>query len=267
VSAISPTTPPPGRTPKRRLWLTIGSIVGVATLAWGVLQVVVAWAYAAETTSQTIAQPVHVIDVRGTGKVVITGADTDHVELTTKVRRGLRATDHSVEVVGDVLHLRSDCPGFLTNYCSTDWTITAPHDLSVVVRSDQGRVSVSDVTGPVDLSSDSGRVEAIRVPGETKLRSDHGDVIASGSAAAVVDAATDHGRVRLEFAAVPTTVKATSDHGDVTIVVPAGGDAYAVDADTDHGRRNVGVTADPTASRTIRAHSDHGDVSVTYPTG
>jgi DUF4097 and DUF4098 domain-containing protein YvlB len=128
-------------------------------------------------------------------------------------------------------------------------------------------VTVSDVTGPVDLASDSGRVEAIRVPGDTKLRSGHGSVVVSGSTGATVDAATDHGSVRLELAAAPTAVKATSDHGDVTVVVPAGDDAYAVDADTDHGRRNVGVKADPTATRTIDAHSDHGDVAVTYPTG
>ncbi len=45
----TPPTAPPERVPRRRLWLTIGSVVGVATLAWGVLQVVVAWAYASET--------------------------------------------------------------------------------------------------------------------------------------------------------------------------------------------------------------------------
>jgi hypothetical protein len=242
-------------------------VIGVATLAWGVLQVVVAWAYASETTSQTISQPVRSIDVRGTGKVVITGADTDHVELTTKVRRGLRATDHSVDVVGDTLVLRSDCPGFLTNYCSTDWTVTAPHDVSVRVRTDDGRVTVSDVTGAVDLASDHGSVEAIRVPGATTLRSDHGDVTATGSTAQVVDAATDHGRVRLELTAVPQTVTARSDHGDVTVVVPAGDESYVVNADTDHGRRDVGVKDDPAAPRGIAAHSDHGDVTVRYPSG
>jgi len=264
VSHLSAT---PSRPSHRRLWLTIGSVVGAATVLWGVLQVVVAWAYASETTSETISQPVRTIDVRGTGKVTITGADTDQVELTTKVRRGLQATDHSVEVVGDTLQLRSDCPNVLTNYCSTDWTITAPHDVSVVVRTDSGRVTVSDVAGPVDLQSDNGRVAAIRVPGDTKLSTNNGSVSVSGSTAANVEAASDHGRVRLELAAAPTSVKARSDHGDVTVVVPAGDDTYAVDISTDHGSRDVGVKSDPAATRTISAHSDHGDVSVTYPTG
>jgi hypothetical protein len=258
---------PSRRSPGRRTWLVIGSVIGVATLLWGCFQILIAWSYASETEHEVYAQPIRTIDVQGTGRVVITGADVDSTEVTTKIRRGLQDTDHSAVVEGDRLVLRSDCSSLLTNYCSTDWTITAPRDVSVVVRTDQGRVTVSDVTGTVDLASDNGKVEAIRVPGATKLRSDHGSVVASGSTAATVDAATDHGSVRVEMATAPTSVVARSDHGDVTVVVPTGDDAYVVDASTDNGRRDVGIADDPAATRTITARSDHGDVSVTYPSG
>ncbi len=94
------------------------------------------------------------------------------------------------------------------------------------------------------------------------------DVTASGSTASTVDAATDHGRVRLELAAVPTSVTARSDHGDVTVVVPptATTPTPSTPAPTT-AAANVGMKDDPSAPRTIDAHSDHGDVSVTYPSG
>jgi hypothetical protein len=266
LTATPPTAPPPtGHRPRgRTAWIAVGSVIGVATLLWGCFQVLIAWAYASETQHEIYTEPIHTIDIDGTGRVIITGADVDVVDVKTKIRRGLQDTDHSATVEGDRLVLRSDCSALLTNYCSTDWTITAPHDVSVVVRTDDGRVTVSDVTGPVDLASDHGKVEAIRVPGATKLRSDHGSVAVSGSTAATVDAATDHGSVRLELAAVPTSVVGRSDHGDVTVVVPAGDEGYAVDAASDNGRRDVGVRSDPSSPRTITARSDHGDVSVTY---
>jgi hypothetical protein len=233
----------------RRAWLAVGSVFAVATLAWGTLQVVVAWAYDSETTVQTIPQPIRTIDVGGggTGRVRIIGADVDHVTVTAKIRRGLKATEQSTTVDGDRLVLRSDCPVFLSNYCDVAYTIETPHDVDVVVRAEDGRVTVSDVSGAVDAACDQGRVEAIRVAGPTKLRS-------------------DQGRVHLEFATAPTNVKAHSDQGSVRIVVPPGAETYRVDASTDQGSTDVAVPTNSTSDRVIVASSDQGDVSVRFPT-
>jgi DUF4097 and DUF4098 domain-containing protein YvlB len=131
-------------------------------------------------------------------------------------------------------------------WCTASYTLRVPRDTKVVLWSGSGTISVSGVTAPVDVSSQHGSINASR------LRSPR------------VNAGTDHGSVRLQFATAPRQVNASSDHGDVTVVVPRTSDAYRVELSTDHGDTSADVRTDPAASRVIHLRSDHGDVTVRF---
>ena len=79
------------------------------------------------------------------------------------------------------------------------------------------------------------------------LTSDHGSVDASRLRSQYARASSDHGTVRLGFAATPMQVQASATHGDVTVVVPRTGEAYRVDLSTDHG--STTETCAPTRRR------------------
>jgi hypothetical protein len=250
---------------QRVAWFVVGSVFAVATLAWGAVQVVIVWAHETETIDRTITEPVRTIDVRAEGTVRIVGADVDAVRVHAEIDHGLRRTDESAAVEGDRLVLRTDCPVFLSNYCEVDYTIEAPSDVSVVAHSDQGRVTLTDLRGPVDVRTDQGRIEVVRASGDLRLRADQGRIEVVDSSSPIVDAASDQGRVAIELTAPPLSVRARSDQGSVRVVVPDDDETYAVEASTDQGSTDVAVPTDPASTRVIDIASDQGDVSVRHP--
>jgi hypothetical protein len=249
----------------RVAWLVVGSVLAVATLLWGGMQLVIAWAHETEVVDRTITEPVRTIDVRSEGTVRIVGADVDAVRVHAEIDHGLRRTKESATLEGDRLVLRTDCPTFFSNYCEVDYTIEAPRDVTVVAHSDQGRVTLTDVSGPIEARSDQGRVEVLRASGDLHLRADQGRIEVLDSTSPTIDAAADQGSVRIELTAPPTNVRARSDQGSVRVVVPDDGEAYAVTLSTDQGSTDLAVPSDPDSDRVIDVESDQGDVSVRHP--
>ena len=132
--------------------------------------------------------------------------------------------------------------GFTASY-----TLRVPRDVKLVLWSGSGDVTVSGTTADVDLTSEHGSIDAARLGSE------------------YARASTEHGHVRLRFAAAPMQVQASATHGDVTVVVPRTGESYHVDVSSDHGSTDTAVRTDPTGRRTIDLASEHGDVTVRYP--
>jgi hypothetical protein len=95
------------------------------------------------------------------------------------------------------------------------------------------------------------------------LQTDSGDITTVGSSSPQTQVSSDSGDIRLGFAAAPDSVYASSDSGNVTVLVPPG-NGYAVHQQADNGNWEIGVTHNPTFSRSITAISDDGNIRVNY---
>ena len=251
----------------KNAWRIGGSLLAVAALGFGTVNTVTVLGHRKETVVTVVDQPVSTLDVSGDGKVQVIGGDVSEITVTAEIDHGIRETQHSVDVEGDRLVVRSSCPIFLTSFCHVGYTIEVPADIDVVVHSDNGSVAITDVIGSIDAQSDNGELRIEGGTGELTLDSDNGSIEASGLEASTVFARSDNGRIELDFAAAPRSVDVSSSNGSVDVVVPQGSGPYVVDADSSNGSVDTLVRTDPDAERSIRAHSSNGDVRVRDPGG
>lgn len=263
----TPTAPPTSpRIPERRRWLqfgppdrrrgavsvawfAVGGLLAAVSLAWGTLQGLGAIAHAERTEQRRVtADDVTALVVRSdAGRVdLVARAPADReIVVDAKVRDGLVATDLDIRVVDGVLRVDASCSWLTGPWCKVDLRIAVPADLAADVRTDTGRITATDLAGPLQLASETGTIRA------------------AGLRSAEVDARSDASEVRLRFATAPRQVEAVSDAGRVEVAVPPD-DAYRVDARSDAGRAQVAVRTDPVSDRTITAVSGARGVVVRY---
>jgi hypothetical protein len=272
---VQDTGPPPakpvpgtGVPPTYHLWLIAGSLLTLVALGWFTANFVSLLAHETVTEVTTVpAAGIRLLDVRDAdGKVEVVGGQVDEITVTAKVSHGLRPTRYRVNVDDGVLVVRSSCP-FLSTWCGVDQRITVPADLPVQASSDEGQITLEDLSGPVTASCDNGALELTRLSGNLTVDSDNGRVDGSGLESQTVVARSDNGFVRLEFSEPPANVTASSSNGMVDVVIPDTPVAYRVVAESSNGETDVGVRTDPSSERTIVATSSNGHVKVRYPTG
>jgi hypothetical protein len=250
VTAASPALPAPVvRHRGRPAWRILASVVTLAALLWGTINVVNLLSHSEHHFSRTFtADGVTRIDVstdRGSVRVIAT--ERDDIRMSAYLSDGLGGTDHAARRRGERLLIDGSCNFPIAYWCTASYTLRVPRDVKLVLWSGSGDVRVSGTTADVDLTSQHGSVDA------TRLRSE------------VARASSDHGSVGLRFARAPMQVRAESAHGDVTVVLPRTGEAYRVDASSEQGSTDTTVHTDSTARRSIDASSEHGDVTVRYP--
>ncbi len=232
----------------RPAWRIVASVLTVAALLWGTLNVVNLLAHGEQHFTRTFAaEGITRVDVstdRGSVRVIAT--DRDDISVHAYVSDGLGDTDHAERVRGDRLLVDASCSFPVAYWCTASYTVRVPRDVKLVLWSGSGDVTVTGATGDVDLTSNHGAISA------TRLRSQY------------ARASSDHGSIHLGFAAAPMQVVASTSHGSATVVVPRTGEAYRVDLSSDHGSTDVAVRTDPTARRTIELSSQHGAVVARY---
>jgi hypothetical protein len=250
VTAATATLPAPVvRRRGRPAWRILASVVAVAALLWGTLNVVNLLAHGESHFTRTFpASGINRVDVStDRGSVRVVASDRDDIALSAYVSDGLGGTDHSTRVSGDRLLVDGECSFPVAYWCTVSYTLHVPRGVKLVLWSGSGDITVAGATGDVDLTAQ------------------HGSIDASGLRSGYARASSNHGSIRLGFRTAPMQVQASAAHGDVSVVVPRTGDAYRVDLSSDHGSTRNDVHTDSTARRTIDLSSDHGDVSLVHP--
>src|SRR5690606_7706281 len=144
---------------------------------------------------------------------------------------------------GGTLRVASRCPGLTFDRCDIDYELVVPADVPVRADVDSGDVTVSGVSGRLDLHADSG------------------DVTATDLMSTEVNATTYSGDVELGFGRAPTRVQAAAVSGDVNVRAPKG-TRSRVEATTGSVSRVVGVVVDPESGYRIIVTTSSGDVEV-----
>lgn len=258
--------------PVRMFWKVVGGLFAAGLLVFGTLSTVSLLAHEEYTVVEEFrAADVAMLDVRNdAGSVTIRGSgrNDDTITVTARISHGLRRTGHRESLQGDRLVLDSTCPILLSQFCYVTYTIDVPTEMDVVVRGVDGSITLSDITGDVDLDSDAGSIDVARVGGGLlRMDSDAGSVTATAVESSDVEATSDAGGVYVAFTRPPDAVWAESDAGGVEVVLPAGDEEYAVDAASDAGGVDVTVDQDPNSPRTVHADSAGGGVTVRHGIG
>ncbi|GAY11361.1 DUF4097 family beta strand repeat-containing protein [Pseudonocardia sp. N23] len=198
-----------------------------------------------ETSTQRHDVAVTRVDVDSDSGTVRVEAGADG---SARVDRTLRWSGDRKPVVtetveGSVLRITARCPGSGSDRCEAGLVVTVPAAAAATVQLRAGGVTVTGLSGDLDLTSNAGGVTGERLGATT------------------VKAETSAGGVDLGFATAPRQVDARSSAGSVTVTVPGG--PYAVTADSSAGDARVTVPTDPAARSRITARSSAGDVTVT----
>jgi hypothetical protein len=234
----------------RPAWRILASVLTLAALLWGTINVVNLLSHGERHFSRTFSGPIATVDVStDRGSVRVIASDREDVRVSGYLSDGLGGTDNAVRKRGTRVLIDGSCNFPVAYWCTASYTVHVPRNVRVVLWSGSGDVSVSGLRGAADLTSE------------------HGDVHATRMRARVVHADASHGSINLGFTVAPGQVLASSAHGDVTVVVPRGDAVYRVELSTDHGSTQNDVRTDPTASRLLQLSSEHGDVVARYPAG
>ena len=170
-------------------------------------------------------------------------------------------------------------PACANSDCSVSFAVSVPSDVTAIVTTDGGSVSVSGIAG-ANLDSGGGPVRATQIGGPLTVDTDGGSLQLEGLAgplsagtgggpltgqgvtSATATVSTGGGNARLAFAAAPDAVTVSTDGGDAQLAVPGG--PYALTADSDGGPQpSVGIATDPQAHRSITVSSGGGALLIT----
>jgi hypothetical protein len=173
-------------------------------------------------------------------------------------------------------HLNLGDPACANSNCSVSFAVTVPADVTAIVSTEGGSVSVSGIAG-ANLESDGGPVSATKIggpltvitgggslqldglTGPLSVDTGSGSLTAHGLTAATATVITNGGDAWLAFSAAPDTVTVSTDGGNAQLTVPAG--PYALTVDSGGGPQpSVGIPADPQAHRSITVISGGGSL-------
>ena len=254
-----------------RSWTAVSGVVAVALALGGCVIDVEGY--------EAVEAEEHVFVVSGVpdvdlstfeGAIEVQGWDRSEVRVVVEKRAGNEARLDEIEIEteqnGDRVRVtarRRDTDGFRVTLSMRNWrgarlSVWAPHESNLVARTDDGRVTLADLAGTINVSTDDGRIEGERLRGVFRARTDDGSVrlsqvegdvaahtddgsISVSGALAGLDASTDDGRIAVS--AAPGSVMSGdwdlhSGDGRVTLDLPRDFGA-ALDLATDDGRIRV----------------------------
>lgn len=244
--------PSPGREVGRALAVTFGLVIlliGLAALAWTVGR-------STDTTTEAFSGTIDRLVIEVNGRVSISAAESTEVTVNREwLLTGAPTVDQTQD--GGTLRVSANC-GFMSWWCQTHVTATAPASTEVVVVTSAGDVTVTGFENGVDLTTSAGNV-IIDAIGPATMRSSAGRIegrITDGN----VDATTSAGRIELTVTGEFNRISAVTSAGAVLLTVQD--DVYRVDADTSAGNVRANVSTDPDAAREIVARSSAGNITI-----
>jgi hypothetical protein len=240
-------------------------VVSLLLVAWGALTLVSL--LARDTTHRSATyEGVRTIDVDlGFESVTVTGsASSTAVQMTRSYSWSFRTPTASSRMVGDRLVMTSHCRWDVGLGCSGNVQLQVPRGTTLRLHTGDGRLTVSGLTGAVNVSSGDGALDVSDLRGPLHLRTGDGSIEGRDLRSRSVDVHTGDGRVQLDFASAPDGIRADTGDGSLEVSVPRDGDPWRVDATTGDGSRTIDVATDPAAARHIELHTGDGPVRVGY---
>lgn len=245
-------------TPTRsvRSVLTIGGAFLALTLFAGCGQSADLSGSDAETEEKTYDDVPEVLIVRvDNAELEIVPHEADQIRV---VREETGNAGGDWELTGDTLDLEMDCGTF--SDCRVRYEVLVPADTALSVETDNGDVSVSGFSSPVEVRSGNGTVDLSDVTGPLTLTSGNGDMNLSGIGSESLSAATSNGTIDAVFSEAPAEVEVSTNNGTATLALPGG--PYAVFETFDNGEVVNELPTDEASAHTVTTRTDNGTITL-----
>ena len=139
-------------------------------------------------------------------------------------------------------------------------SVTVSGAAGAQVDSGGGPVTATGIHGPFTATTDGGSLQLEALTGPLRADTGGGPLLGQDVAAATVDASTDGGSARIDFAAAPDTVRVSTGGGPAALALPGG--PYDLNAASDGGPQSVTIATDPAARRSVTVTSGGGSLDV-----
>jgi hypothetical protein len=178
------------------------------------------------------------VDSEGGGITIKAGrGSTIKVTETQQYKTEKAGRKQSVEG-GELILASTGCPN---DDCSISYEVEMPSTLSVRLDSSGGRISLTGLTGLIDVQSDGGALS--------------GEALAPPE----LNARTGGGPVDLKIAQAPDRVDIDSGGGNVNLRLTS--DGYALDADLEGGKQSGTLKADAGSVHKVHIATGGGNLS------
>jgi hypothetical protein len=164
--------------------------------------------------------------------------------------------------VDGLLRVTGSCPRIVALECAVDIRVEVPPATPVVVRSGRGAVSVTGMTGGVDVATSAGAVRLTGIGGPITARTSAGAVDGVDLSATAVDATTSTGAIRLSLSQPAARIDLATGDGAVDLALPDAVSGYRVTTATKTGKVAVTVANDQTSGRAVSARTGAGRITV-----
>jgi len=244
----------------RRLLVVLIALVGTAGMVVAVLVL-----FFPEKDRTTLAQPGPVrsleIDVE-VGKVEVVPGTGEEARITRTRRYLVGAPAARESLAGGVLRIEAECDGPIAAGCAVDYRVEVPAGVPVRIRTERGSVSVTGMTGTVDVDAGAGNVRLTRTTGPVKVDTSAGNVEGVDVVAQFLDATTDAGRIRLSMAEPPGRLGLKTGAGNIDVGLPTAAGGYRVAPEAGAGKVDVTVEQNEGGSRSIMASTSAGNIRI-----
>jgi hypothetical protein len=236
------------------------ALVGTAGVVVAVLALVFP-----EKDKTTLAQPGPVrsleVDVE-VGRIEVVPGETDGATIT-RTRRYLVGGPKAAEALADgILRVNAECQSLVAAGCAVDYRLEVPAGVPIRIRTERGSVSVTDMTGMVEVDAGAGNVRLTRTRGPVKVDTSAGNVDGVDLAAQFLDATTSAGRIRLSIAEAPGRLGLKTGAGNIDVRLPTTPGGYRVATETGAGKADVTVEQNEGGSRAIIATTGAGNIRI-----
>lgn len=275
--------PPAPRGPGARALTWAGAIVGGVLLlsgAYSAVDLLVMGSDDATTVTESASYAAApVVEIVADGQVTVTTGG-DRVEVDRTGRTVLEAAHYRTDLSADRLLVSYRCDWWRPGFCSVALDVTVPDGTSVIIRANDGAVTASALSGPLDVHlSDGearvsdidgdvvvrtadGRVEVTDVRGSVDASSADGGIIVSGVSGDVTTRSSDG---RTEISSSRGNIDARASDGDVTVF--GTGEPVALEIMTADGGQAIEGPVDPTSSIHVRIATADGRAEYLGPRG
>jgi DUF4097 and DUF4098 domain-containing protein YvlB len=253
----------------RRPIIVLGSLVAIATIAYGGLTAISFMSHHKARTDLSLPGDVTTIALNlDSGDVVLIGDSPGKITGVRTVESGLTRPKFSEIRTGNTLKLSGSCPNTILPAlnCNVRYELHVPPNVTVSGSNSGGNIRTESTGGPVNVDSSGGDVTVVDPIGDVDARSSGGNVTVLRARGGTVTADSSGGNVTVTFIGSPTKVNVSSSAGNVTVRLPHDDTSYNVDASSSGGSSNVEVRTDPASTKHIKADSSGGDVTITYAT-
>ncbi|MFB9907269.1 DUF4097 family beta strand repeat-containing protein [Allokutzneria oryzae] len=214
------------------------------------------------TTTFQFSAPELRVHVRDRGDLTLEQGTAATVDVTRYRTGGAADRANRLAMENADLWLDDGCPESSRGICDNRYVVKVPPQVNLVVEIGAGDVRVSGVTSRLELKADRGDVRGDRVTGDLKITARDGDVSLGELRSGRVETIAEHGDVRVDFAAAPTTVDLQVARGDVRLTLPTGAERYRLDVRPERGELHSGIDNDAASDRTVRVVAGVGDISL-----